>query len=113
MLGVLTITMYGSLFAMYRSAMWRAFFNSFGGKKSASSMSMNLGPVSERIASRWCEGNASTLHPFRVMAVCFFLLAPSSSGRQMSTSRLISPLASSMFGPVTMHICAPLHDPSW
>ena len=70
-----------------------------------------------RIASRWCDGNASIFTPFSSKTVSFvsnarrpFLLVPSANSFFILS---IKAIAKSILGPVTIHICEPDNALSW
>src|ERR671931_374540 len=108
-LGVDTITIYGFDFAMYLSLTSLASCCCPGGKKSASSSNMKDTLGKPRIASKWCDGNASIFTPFSSITVYFVskltrpLLLPVNSFFNLP----IKAIAKSILGPITMHICEP------
>src|SRR5919199_3268783 len=110
--GVLTITIYGLDFAIYllETSLASACCCCPGGKKSASSSSMKETLGKPRIASKWCDGNASIFTLFSSTTVSFvsnemkpLLLLPASSFFILSIKAIVK----SILGPVTMHIWEP------
>ena len=71
---------------------------------SASSRNMNLGLVNDMNKSKWLEGYASIIQPFNSNTVSLLVKYILSLLEKISFNLLISLVARSMLGPVTMHI---------
>ena len=71
---------------------------------SASSRNMNLGLVNDLKESKWLEGYASIIQPFNSKTVSLLVKYIPSLLEKIAFNLLISLVAKSILGPVTMHI---------
>src|SRR5919197_4047829 len=112
--GVDTITIYGFDFAIYLSETSLASCCCPGGKKSASSSKIKDTFGKPRIASKWCDGNASIFTLFSSITVSFVSNVVRYLLRANSLFILsIRTIAKSILGPVTIHICEPDSESSF